>query len=644
MSAALHIVYPAILRALGESTPGAIIFALDRQYRYVYFNKQHCLVMKGIWGENITEGVSILNVIKQGEDREKAKTNFDRALAGDTFTLVEAYGDEALQRSYWENIYAPVRVEEGEIIGLIVQVTDVTTRTRNAALVQEQQHKLENIVDELRTEVAERTRAQSSLARALSEIERSRDTAERANRAKSAFLANMSHELRTPLNAILGFAQLMGRGSGLSTEQRDNLAIIHSSGQHLLALINDVLEMSRIEAGGLGLHESAFELHRLVQEIEDMFRLRVLEKGLTFDVSGVENLPHHVRADESKLRQILINLLGNAVKFTQVGGVSLRVRREVGSASEDHVMIVFEIEDTGAGIEESEIEKIFLPFVQARAGIQSQQGTGLGLPLSRQFARLMNGDITASSGLKGGALFTTTVQLSVARPEDVPEPKPERRIASIAPGQPEYKILIAEDRWENRKLLELLLLPLGFSVRSAANGAEAIKQWSEWRPRVILMDMQMPIVDGYQATLEIKKSAGGAETCIIALSASAFEENRALILASGCDDFIRKPFRPDDVIEALERHLGIQFAESAADVPPAPTTASGQNFSMKGVPAAWLTAFARANEQLDVQAMERLLSQLPLTNAVLADSLRKLVRDYAFEQIAESLKQGMAGY
>lgn len=632
----------AILHALGESNSGAIVFALDRQYRYIYFNNKHGIVMKEIWGGDIAEGISILDVIKSVDDREKARTNFDRALKGDAFTLVEAYGDAALQRSYWENIYAPVRAEDGEVIGLIVQVTDVTSRTRNAALVQEQQQKLEQMVYELRTEIAERTRAQASLAGALGEIERARDAAERANRAKSAFLANMSHELRTPLNAILGFTQLMGRGLGMSTEHRDNLAIIHSSGQHLLALINDVLEMSRIEAGAIGLHESAFELHRLLREIEDMFRLRVIEKGLSFDVSGIEALPQHVRTDESKLRQILINLLGNAVKFTQVGGVSLNVRRGDESKLTSRLQVIFDVEDTGAGIEDSEIEKIFLPFVQARAGIQSQQGTGLGLPLSRQFARLMDGDITAKSGLKGGALFSANIHLSVARPDEVPAQKPTRRISTIAPGQREYKILIAEDRWENRKLLELLLIPLGFSVRSAVNGAEAIKMWSDWQPNLILMDMQMPIIDGYQATAEIKKSICGAETCIIALSASAFEENRALILASGCDDFIRKPFRPEDVIAALERHLGVRFIEELEEVALVPPS-SNEPVSMKEVPAAWMTAFARANEQLDVQAMERLLSQLPSTHTHLAESLRKLVHDYAFEQITEALSQQSPG-
>jgi signal transduction histidine kinase/DNA-binding response OmpR family regulator len=627
----------AILRSFGESSAGAIIFALDRNYQYTYFNRRHLSVMQAIWGECITEGLSILDVIKRDEDRAKAKANFDRALRGETFTLIEAYGDEALQRSYWENIYAPVLVGDKEIIGLIVQVTDVTTRTRNAELVKEQQRTLEQMVTELRTEVAERTKVQVSLAGALHEIERSRDAAERANRAKSAFLANMSHELRTPLNAILGFAQLMGRGSGMSQEQRDNLGIIHNSGQHLLALINDVLEMSRIEAGGLGLHESAFELHRLIHEIEDMFRLRVSEKGLSFDVTGVATVPQHVRADESKLRQILINLLGNAVKFTQEGGVSLRLQRGEESLITDKTEVIFEIEDTGAGIDDSEIEKIFLPFVQARAGIQSQQGTGLGLPLSRQFARLMNGDISAKSGMKGGALFTAKIWLSKARPDEVPEPKQTRRISNIAPGQPEYRILIAEDRWENRKLLELLLTPLGFLVRSAANGEEAIKIWREWHPSLILMDMQMPILDGYQATYEIKKSKDGARTCIIALSASAFEENRTQILASGCDDFIRKPFRPDDVIAALESHLGVRFVESFPAPREAPSQRSNEPLSMKGVPSAWLTAFGRANEQLDVQAMERLLSQLPSSHAVLAESLHQLVHDYAFEQISEVL-------
>lgn len=643
MAEAMEDTSAPVLRALGENSPEAIIFALDLKYRYVYFNDRHAIVMKAIWGEEIAHGVSILDVIKSAEDGQKARRNFDRTFSGDAFTLVEAYGDESLQRSYWENIYAPVRGREGEIIGLVVQVTDVTTRKRNAELVLEQQRRLERIVEELRSEVAERTRAQAGLAIALKELERSRDAAETANRAKSAFLANMSHELRTPLNAILGFAQLMSRDAGMSHELRDNLAIIHSSGQHLLGLINDVLEMSRIEAGGATVHEAAFDLRRLVSEIEDMFRLRALEKGIAFDVFGIDSLPQYVRADESKIRQILINLIGNAVKFTQVGGVTLSVRAGAALVPDSQIELSFEVEDTGGGFDEAESESMFLPFVQARAGIQSQQGTGLGLPLSRQFARLMHGDLIAKSGIKGGALFIARVQLSIADPDEVPKRKAARRITSIAQGQPQFKVMIAEDRWENRKLLELLLIPLGFSVRSAANGAEAIDIWREWRPCVILMDMQMPIVDGYQATSEIKKSPGGAETCVIALSASAFEENRALILASGCDDFIRKPFRPEDVLSALENHIGVRFVEDPEEEPATAAPTNSDTVSFRGVPDAWRAAFGRANEQLDVQAMERLLSQLSAEHTALSDLLRKLVYEYAFEQISEVLNRHKSG-
>jgi signal transduction histidine kinase/ligand-binding sensor domain-containing protein/CheY-like chemotaxis protein len=402
------------------------------------------------------------------------------------------------------------------------------------------------------------------------ELRIAKEAAEASNRAKSVFLTNVSHELRTPLNAIIGFSQLMirtarlGRGGVLTEEQRENLHMIQHSGEHLLGLINEVLELSKIEAGRATLQEGSFDLHRLLIGLEQMFRLRAEQKNLTLDFDLTAEVPQFIIADESKLRQILMNLLGNASKFTVEGGIALRVRvtdfdQSPDRDGEERLSLLFEVEDTGPGIPPDDQETIFMPFVQADAGKQLTDGTGLGLSISQQFTQLMGGELTVESQLGEGSTFTLVLPVGVVDQIEAQPIEPRKVVSGLTPGQPIYRLLIVDDNTANRKLLVRLFEPLGFEVKEASDGRQALELWEAWSPHLIWMDMRMPVMDGYEATRRIKATTKGQATVIIALTASALEEDREVILSEGCDDYVRKPFREEELFDTLHQYLGVTF-------------------------------------------------------------------------------------
>ncbi len=483
-------------------------------------------------------------------------------------------------------------------------------------------------------DVTERERAEMALRQA-------KDDAEAANRAKSTFLANMSHELRTPLNAILGFAQLMDRDPRLAGDLRESLVTIRQSGEHLLSLINDVLQVSKIEAGQTTLELRAFDLTRLLADIESMFRLRATEKGLQLLVEDAPDVPQYIRADEGKLRQVLINLLSNAVKFTDEGGVTVRVRAE-GDDGEPP-LLRFEVEDTGCGIHPDEIDDLFDPFVQSvnRQVESYQEGTGLGLTISRHFVELMGGIIDLESALGRGSLFRFAIPVEIAEAPDEPEVRRKRRVVGLEPDQPVYRLLVVEDRETNRRLLVKLLSslgspPVGFEIRTAANGQEAIEVWDAWDPNLIWMDMRMPVMDGYEATKRIKATAKGQATVIIALTASAFEEDRALILSEGCDDFVSKPFREAEIFDRLEAHLGVRFIYEHEDRERAQTPEQTDALAAQGLeamPDAWVRALHQAARQADADQVLDLIGQIPEEREVLTESLTMLTHNFRFDRL-----------
>lgn len=476
--------------------------------------------------------------------------------------------------------------------------------------------------------------------------EASKEAADRANHAKSAFLANMSHELRTPLNAILGFAQVLRKENSLSRYQREKLNIINSSGEHLLSLINDVLDMSKIESGQMELNPTSFDLHYLLETIRDMLQLKAHTQGLDLVVTYSKDLPRYLSSDERKLRQVLLNLLSNALKFTQEGSVTLSVESApLADTSANKQRVTFAVTDTGAGISKAEIAQVFQPFVQTESGRTSQEGTGLGLPISRKFVELMGGTLTATSQRGKGSTFTFDIIAEVVDAAEIVRGIGTRQISALAPGQPTYRILIVDDNQLNRQLLKELLVPVGFKVREAANGQQAIEQWQQWEPHFIWMDMHMPVLDGYEATRQIKAHEKGQTTTIVALTASTLEEEQAIVLAAGCDDFMRKPFQSPALFAKIEKFLGVQYLyetpTAESDSPETKLNADDMAVALADMPPVWIEKLHSAALQLNGKEIVSLLAQIPDAEDALRQALEEKVQNFDFDQIEAIAQQAI---
>ncbi|MBD2183932.1 response regulator [Planktothrix sp. FACHB-1355] len=484
--------------------------------------------------------------------------------------------------------------------------------------------------------------------------------ADAANRAKSEFLASMSHELRTPLNAILGFSQVLARDYSLKSQQQEYLQIINRSGEHLLSLINDILEMSKIEAGITSLNENYFDLFNLLDSIKDMFGLKAQSQGLQLIFDCASDIPKLVKIDERKLRQVLINILGNAIKFTQKGYVSLRVKinrssrttteNEQSTSNKDR--LYFEIEDSGPGIAPGEIDKLFAPFEQTQIGRKFQQGTGLGLPISRKFVQLMGGDIKVISTVGLGSIFAFEIPVTIPDLCNIPNTETKGKVIGLAPAQPTYRILVVDDVAESRLLLVTLLTSIGFAVKEAENGQEAIELWKSWEPHLICMDMQMSVMNGYVATQKIKSTVKGKATAIIALTASAFETERKMILDCGCDDFICKPFNQEHLLDNIGNFLGVKYLYEDGSNPSKQTAyASNNSFTnfqlnaedLNVLPTELLKLINEAALGCDDNNILKLIEQIPPENAEIARAIADLANNYQFELIHKLIQQ-QAGY
>jgi signal transduction histidine kinase/DNA-binding NarL/FixJ family response regulator len=464
-----------------------------------------------------------------------------------------------------------------------------------------------------------------------------KEQAEKANRAKSVFLANMSHELRTPLNAILGFSEMLARDKDVSISQKVKLTIINHSGEHLLDMINDVLDLSKIEAGRVVLEPEAFDLPQMLNDMGQMFELRAENTQLHFNLELDPELTRFIRTDIGKVRQILINLLGNAVKFTQEGGFSLRARTLPVENDPDMYRLQLQVEDSGPGISPENLKIIFNPFIQLEG--TGPKGSGLGLAISKSFTDLLGGTISVESKLGEGSLFTIDLPVSRAKSAETKSLESStKNVMGLEPGQPAWRILVVDDNVENRLLLTSLLVQVGFEVREAKNGKDAVTFFEQWQPHLIWMDMRMPVMDGYEATTKIRTLPGGKAVKIIALTASVFKEQHQSIIEAGCDKVLHKPYKSPVIFENIKDYLGVKYVyEEETKTGRMASAISPTDEEIASLPVDLKQALREAALNLDVSATGLVIEDIRSNHPEIAEGLQELVSEFKFGRILELL-------
>jgi signal transduction histidine kinase/DNA-binding NarL/FixJ family response regulator len=497
--------------------------------------------------------------------------------------------------------------------------------------LEETNQKLAKNNEELEIRVEERTY----------ELKEAKLAADGANQAKSDFLANMSHELRTPLNGVLGYAQILA-GTSLTEEQKRGIDIIYQSGSHLLTLINDVLDLSKIEVGKLELHVNALHLPSFLQGVVEMCRIKAEQKGIDFIYQPSDNLPVGIVADEKRLRQVLINLLGNAIKFTDKGSVTLKVNLEMGATSGDTADICFQIQDTGVGMSQQQLEKIFLPFEQVGDKKRQSEGTGLGLAISQRFIELMGSSIQAQSQVGIGSEFSFNINCALAK--DWIEANTVTKAGKITgyTGK-RQKVLIIDDHWSNRSVIVNLLQPLGFEMIEASNGQEGLEKISLEQPDLTFTDLAMPVMDGLEMLKQLRLHVALRDAIVVVSSASVFEIDRQKSLDSGGDDFLAKPVQASELYEILRKHLKIEWVYENTAMQNSSVASTSQTSviipsidELKGLLEHVETGYFRGiREELDN------LAQINEGYQPFVEKLSKLAKSFNIKEIRHFLEKSM---
>ena len=622
----------AKLQAILDSTRQSFLL-LDREACIQAFNQAAQGYAQQFFGNAIVEGAPIANYVP-AKERANFSAHFHEALRGETQAVEKSF-DDVNGQAWWLAFYLqPVMRADGQIAGVCLNLLNIT----------------------------ERKRMEEALRQA-------RDSAEAANRAKSAFLANMSHELRTPLTSILGYAQLLKRDQHATEFQHTSLHTIERSGNHLLTLINDILDLSKIEAQKMELHEVELHFPGFLKELDEIIRIRAQQKGLTYHCETNGNLPAVLRADEKLLRQVMLNLLSNAVKFTERGEVTLRVARvarEVGkdpqqpAASHRYAAIRFEVRDTGVGIPPDKLENIFVPFTRLDDYAGKKEGTGLGLAISRKLVHLLGGELQVASAVGQGSRFWfDAVFAEVAQPL-APKPASPQTVIGYAPIPPltgSIKVLIIDDTGENRAILTNLLTPIGFEVLEAADGPAGLRKAAAFQPHLILLDLLMPGMDGFEVARRLRKLETGnapfdyaqgdacsecrrtghgerSRTTIIAVSADTLAVTRQKSLAAGCDDFLPKPFDFQEILATLQRHLALEWIYAASPAQPAATTETAPPLVLPALDElAALVKFAQLGNIMKIrQCAEEMLQRDPQLRPF-AVKLKQFAQEYRIDYI-----------
>lgn len=504
------------------------IFVIDRDYRVLFSNN---IVKNMVKEKNIVAKKCYEVFFKQKEPCKNCPANLCFTNKEPNSASIKGFiGSEA----EWLEIYNFPFYKDEELVGTVVYFRDITQKKKTEQELKVSKEKLKKVIKKLKEAVIK----SNFLAK----------EAKKASEAKSIFLSNISHEIRTPLNAILGLTEVMLAYGKCTDEQEEHLKTIKRSGEHLLSLLNDILEMSKIEAGKISIKIKEFSLSQVFAKIEDMFKLEAKSKGLGLEFELEEEIKDKVfEGDEQKLSQVLINLVGNALKFTFKG--KIEVRAKIKEKREEEYKIYFEVKDTGIGISESELTEIFKPFIQSQSSSLAGKGTGLGLALCKHYVELLGGKIGVKSKVKEGSSFWFELSFPLVEQKESYWEIPNKKELK------DFKVLVVDDDEVNRFILKEILSREGVILQEAEDGERAVEMFQEFRPHLIFMDIRMPKVNGLEAIKRIRKLEGGMQVKIIALTASAFEEDRKKILSSGADEYVRKPFVREELLQLLYKFL-----------------------------------------------------------------------------------------